>query len=97
MSPIHQDWPRHSCEEQYLAKRHAKENMGKQHLRVDRSDSKRSCLKYRQPRRLEEAGCPLCGAPTVSKTTGLMMMMMMMMMIVHINSEHKSKSVVNSF
>ena len=89
-SPVHQDWPRPSCREQYRDQE-KEASVGRDTTTTNNNNNRiqrweniskwtdmtlSEAVQDRQLRRLEEASCQLCGAPTVSKTTGLIMMIM---------------------
>ena len=80
MSPVHQVWQkkhlaRHS--ERGKKTRQTEEEVGRQHLEMDRPGNQQVPEGSGEQGKMEKTGCKIiCGAPTTLAVKGLMMMMM---------------------
>ena len=81
MSPVHQVWSKPSCKARESKKktRQTEEEVGRQHLAIDRPGVRQVPEGSREQGKMEKTGCKIiCGAPTTLAVKELMMMMMMM-------------------
>ena len=79
MSPVHQVWSKPSCKARESKKktRQTEEEVGRQHLAIDRPGVRQVPEGSREQGKMEKTGCKIiCGAQTTLAVKGLMMMMM---------------------